>query len=754
VGTECERLRALVVRQQAELDAARDRRSATTIRTLATGILVERLGCSPADATEQLELLAEQVGMTTVEFASEVVGETAGHRTVAAAPPVARRRIRLAEAAVSAAADGDEVAAALLADALAATGASSVMLWTVEPDGALDLAGATNLATLDASRWRRIPPQFPCLQREVLVTGRPLWWPRGAPADSIVPLVGPSSAARVVLPMHNADAVMGVLEVRWPEALDQLAEPLRQQLLAAAEVAVHGLGRHHGASWDGRAAWLPALLDALTDAVLLARALRDGDGRVVDFEVEHVTERFVDPAGRPRDTLLGRRLLDLYPLAAAPGGLIHPLVRAHATGEPFHAPRLALDVVVDGAARAVDVEVRATRLFDGVAVSCQIAAATDRLTALFQQAEQLGQVGGWEQDLPSGRVLWTDHTFAVFHLDPASPAISLDHLDRNVFPEDLPAFEQFRETLLHRGKPAVAVFRIMRSDDAVRYIRAFGEPVAGPDGSPVALRGAYQDLSASYHTQVAFAATREQLAETEQRASDSERLALRLQHAIMAASATLPRAAGLDIAVRYRSSEQDHLVSGDWYNAILLPGGDVLLIIGDIAGHGIEAVTGMVNLRYSLRGLAITGAGPGRLLSWLNNVAYHLTDNITGTVICGRYTPATRSFRWARAGHLPPVLIRDGTARTLAPPDGPLLGALMDADYDETTTTLRDGDRLLLFTDGLIERRGTSLDDALDALLRLAAHPAADIQDFADHLLRHTSPDTDDDTCLIAVHIR
>jgi serine phosphatase RsbU (regulator of sigma subunit) len=121
--------------------------------------------------------------------------------------------------------------------------------------------------------------------------------------------------------------------------------------------------------------------------------------------------------------------------------------------------------------------------------------------------------------------------------------------------------------------------------------------------------------------------------------------------------------------------------------------------------------------------------------------------------MCGLYDPESRILRWSRAGHIPPVLVRDGKASTLPLPNGILLGALPDAEYEEATTVLQLGDTLMLFTDGLVERRGTSMDDALGALLRLAERPADDIEWYADHILNSTAPDTDDDTCLIAVHV-
>src|SRR5207247_10131465 len=235
--------------------------------------------------------------------------------------------------------------------------------------------------------------------------------------------------------------------------------------------------------------------------------------------------------------------------------------------------------------------------------------------------------------------------------------------------QDRRAVQAFRARLLGRRDAAAAVFRVVRAaDGSARQLRAFAEPVTGPAGALLAVRGAYQDVSPQFHTQAAFEVAREQLADTEERAREEHRLAVRLQQAITPQSSQLVEAVGLDVAARYRPAGPGHLVSGDWYDAVLLPANKVLLAVGDVAGHGIEAVTGMVALRNFLRGLAITGAGPGTLLGWLNSAACHLADDIYGTAICGTYDPGNRTLRWARAGHLPPVVVRSGTARTLTPP--------------------------------------------------------------------------------------
>ena len=164
-------------------------------------------------------------------------------------------------------------------------------------------------------------------------------------------------------------------------------------------------------------------------------------------------------------------------------------------------------------------------------------------------------------------------------------------------------------------------------------------------------------------------------------------------------------------------------------------------------------VTGMIAARNALRGLAATGAGPGELLRHLNYAACHLTEGIAGTVVCGRYHPDTRVLRWARAGHLPPILVRDGAAEMLPLPGGVLLGLDPDATYEEAELQMRCGDTLLLFTDGLIERRADSISDALRELTAAAVPAGPDAASHADRILSSAVSDTGDDACLVAVRI-
>ncbi len=758
-GDDFARLSGLITRQRQELDQTRSEAAARSVVDLARGMLMERLGCTPAEAQAQLAHLSAESGTSVPELAAQIAGQIppASQEAPAGAAEPGMHRVALAGAVMETSSDGAGIAAALLEEALAPAGAVAVALWLTEPDGGLVLAGEAGFGARDASRWRRIHPDMRSLAQRATRDGLELWWPAGRPAgENGIPLMGRWPAgARAVLPLRSVGVILGALEICWPEP-GEIPAPLRRQISALADVCVQAIGArlpHGDLTADHPATWAFGLMDGLLESVLVAHALRDDDGHLVDFRIGYVSDGFRDPAGRKPADLAGRPLLEVYPAVALPGGLYDRAAAVLRTGEPQHLSAEVISMPLHQVAVAPVMEVRIVRFFDGVVIAWRRADEVERLAALLQHAQRLGHIGGWEENLLTGDVHWTEPTFALFGQPPGVPVPVAD-LHTRVPADDVIGVERFRGALLTEKKAAAAVFRIIRSDDqSVRQMRVFAEPVTDPAGTLVAVRGAYQDVSADYHTRVAFAATRDQLADTEERAAEEHRLALRLQQAITPRSAHPVDVAGLEVSARYRPAGPGNLVSGDWYDTVALPGQEVLLAVGDIAGHGIDAVTGMVALRNCLRGLAITGAGPAALLGWLNDVACQLTDGIIGTAVCGLYDTASRTLRWARAGHLPPVLVRDNVARELSLPEGVMLGADPDACYEEVTTALRPGDALLLFTDGLIERRHESIDDSMDSLLRLASRPVSSITHYADYLLSHAPSDTGDDACLVTVRV-
>jgi serine phosphatase RsbU (regulator of sigma subunit) len=227
---------------------------------------------------------------------------------------------------------------------------------------------------------------------------------------------------------------------------------------------------------------------------------------------------------------------------------------------------------------------------------------------------------------------------------------------------------------------------------------------------------------------------------------------LELQRAILPLHEKPFRLPGMRAAVRYLPASAASRVGGDWYITAKMPGGHVLVAIGDVGGHGLEAAAGMARLRGALAGLAITGAPPARLVGWLNDLVRHVGPEHTASVIAGYFDPASRVLTWAQAGHPPPILIRGGWARPLDPPAGILLGAGA-AEYGTAALALARGDVLLLYSDGLIERRYWSLDDGLAALIAATRGRADPERVIAAAVRALGATDAEDDTCLVALQV-
>ncbi|MFJ7906565.1 PP2C family protein-serine/threonine phosphatase [Kitasatospora sp. NPDC096204] len=755
------RLRAAAARAHAE---ARTRAAVD----LATGILAERLGLPVTEAAVHLARLAREAGVPVLALAADIAGLPEPEREPGpgfdagtgpgpsalglpvaqpseAGPPVAP--------ALAAAPDLQHAAGAVLDQAAAAFGVRAVAVWQRLPGGALALAAHAGLSAEEAADWARVPPGVPTPAQRV-VGGAAELWP-GEP-ETAGPSVG-AGAARAVLPLLDRRRRRGALELLWPAAgpdpaagcsVPALGPAQRRALYALADLCTTLLGRPPEPVAPEQAG---ALLDGLlTPALLLAPVVRAD--RIADFTVLRVNARFRDPLGRPREAVEGASLVETYPVACA-AGLLDRLLRAYETGVPSTAERVRLAFRDQGPAVPVAV------LLSAVPVGGRLLACwrlddereEDERVALLRQAQRLARVAGFEERPAEGRIRWSDGLRELYGLPPDAPPVPLDRLARHTHPDDRPAIRRLLDTVRHHHRTASAVVRLDRPDGTHRFTRVIAEPEVDETGRLVAVRGAYHDVSAQHWTEVALGATRERLADSEQESAEREQLALRLQQAILPAAPPPLGVTGLHAAVRYRPAAKRDRVGGDWYDVLVLPDRRVLLAVGDVAGHGVGAATGMVALRHALRGLAVTGAGPGRLLAWANTVALREPGQVTATAVCVLLDPLGGELRWARAGHLPPIRLGADGAQVLPLPHGVLLGALDDAEYEEHTARLDPGDVLLLYTDGLVERRDRPVEESVEQLLRAAGAPGPDLELYLDRLLELSPADTDDDTCLIAV---
>ncbi|MFC5826403.1 SpoIIE family protein phosphatase [Nonomuraea insulae] len=744
---ELVRLVATVERLRREVERERRTADDRAVVELAKGVLVERLHCGPAQAAEQLSTLAAKAGVSRLEVAADVVNEVVRDR-IGEAGPEASVRLRVAESAALGTGDTQAVATSLLEHALTPLGATAVAVWAAEPGAALALAGYAGFTAEEARRWRHVPPGVVTPAGRALTERRTIWHTdAGLPAiGRLTP--GVTGGGRITVPMMAGGRVQGVLEICWPRTLPPHAQRMERQLDAMAELCAHTLDSPYTpqAPTSPVLSEIVDLADALPDPALVLRAHMDVGGGLADFRVLHVNERIRGGVLEAYPLAEGRLLLEAFPRAAA--GLFGRLENVQATGEPFRAERMPFGLSTTGVA-----DVSVTRHGGSVLLVWRDHDENARLAGLLEHAQRLGRIGGFEENAVTGRITWNAQLYSLYGLAPGDQPIPLERLRDHAHPDDEVPIGRFLRTVLHHRRFAATAFRLRRPDGVARHMRVVAEPVFGPDGRLMAVRGTYQDISSQHWTEVALSVTRDQLAHTEEQSAARNRLALQLQRAIMPPSHGTMESFGLHIAVRYRPAQKEHLVGGDWYDAVALPSQRVLLSVGDVAGHGVEAATGMVVLRNALRGLAATGAGPAQLMLWLNQVAHHLADRLTGTAVCALYDPLTRVLRWSRAGHLPPILLREGSGAELPLVKGPLLGAFTDAQYEEGRLQLRAGDTLLMYTDGLIERRDHNLRHAQDRLLSIARRGAATLDHRLDALLTHCDSDTDDDTCLIGVHL-
>jgi PAS domain S-box-containing protein len=193
------------------------------------------------------------------------------------------------------------------------------------------------------------------------------------------------------------------------------------------------------------------------------------------------------------------------------------------------------------------------------------------------------------------------------------------------------------------------------------------------------------------------------------------RIATQLQRALLPEG--LPSVPGLRLAARYLPGGAGTEVGGDWYDALALPGGRLVLVMGDVAGRGVSAAATMGQLRSALRAYALDDVGPGEVLARLNRFQLLMGIDSMATAVLLELDPARGVARYANAGHPPPVLIgADGEPVYLDGVRSAPLGALEDARFAEAEIELGPGSTVVLYTDGLVERRGQSLDEGFSRL--------------------------------------
>jgi phosphoserine phosphatase RsbU/P len=299
--------------------------------------------------------------------------------------------------------------------------------------------------------------------------------------------------------------------------------------------------------------------------------------------------------------------------------------------------------------------------------------------------------------------------------------------------------------LLMQGAVREIAVELSHADGSSRAALLNAVVERGPDGEPASLRVMLFDATERrrYERELLAARAREQAVADE------------LQRSLLAGAP--PHAPGLTIDVAYRTAVRGQAAGGDWHDAFWLQdGATVAVVAGDVVGRGISAAATMGQLRSATRALAGTGLGPAETLEALDRFARRHEVGRMATVVMAEVGLAGGAVRYACAGHPPPIVV--GPSCPAEPQwagrSVPLDAHLSDGQpRAEGELTLADGATLVLYTDGLIERRGRLIDDGIDVLCstldRLVAAGEPQLATAATRAVH--DPGHIDDMCAVAI---
>ncbi|MPY94629.1 MAG: SpoIIE family protein phosphatase [Acidimicrobiia bacterium] len=340
--------------------------------------------------------------------------------------------------------------------------------------------------------------------------------------------------------------------------------------------------------------------------------------------------------------------------------------------------------------------------------------------AALADAQRMAQLGGWEVDVLADRITGSDQLHRIFGWpldEPLPRATTLFAQLRLPRSGDRAALLAVQHRLSLEGQ-------LVRPDGEVREVVVNAERHGDDDPARPRVVGTVQDVTEQRLARRALWETTREL--------EHERELVHLLQASMAPG-SLPDIAELDVAACYRPAGSG-LAGGDWYDVIPLAGGEVLFVIGDVAGHGVPAASTMSQVRTALRAIVLHETAPGAVVRDLHR---YLTSSVPGafvTVMVARLDPATGRCRLASAGHPPAISLFEGRAVVEWMPAGPPLGTGSGGRYEEAALELPPGGSMVLYTDGLVERRGELIDDGLARLAGCTEEPTDGSWDLVEQI--------------------
>nr|WP_228396023.1 SpoIIE family protein phosphatase [Streptomyces sp. RB17] len=760
------------------MERLRDLAATSAVQERAKGVLMAVTGCSPQAAHEELLRRAMDGNRTLLEQCWLTLGALPPpqERPDGASPAVAERpaagcwsvapagTVELANVLGHIGRDlvrvgtPHELARCLLDHIAPETGADAVVLYERLPEAGLELIGHAGVDPAFAAQWRYVPPLTAVAPLDALRSGEPRWLEDLAGDSDRYLIIGESPErwpSRAWLPVPGGDASHVALGV-WRGRGGTFAPRERRLLRAVARLCAGRLRafdfvQEHGGGAVART--VQAVFDALPGAAILLTPLRAASGQVEDYLIEAATSEAVDVFGRSGREMAGRRVLESCP-AVAGEPLWQGCLQALETGAPFEGGPFVCQEVVGEMPVTATYSVRAAPLGEGLLVTWLRYDPADRQEQRLADVQRLGNLGWANWNLLTREVSWSEQTYAVLGRPPAEQPLGLERLPDLALPEDAGPLTHAIAEIVRHARPFDVPFRI-DTPEGVRHLRLVAEAVRAPDGTAVEVHGFVQDLTRQRSAELALVESERAMLLQRGILQAERALAARLQYALLPMPTKPMRRAGLRVEVAYLPAQSGIHVGGDWFSAVELPDDDALFVVGDVAGHGVDAVATMAQLRFTAKGMVSTGSSLTEVLAGLNYLLLHSRDSqSTATMVLARYDPERHVLAWAQAGHLPPLLVRRGEARCLDRPGGMLLGASADPDFEAAELRLEPGDRLLLYTDGLVERPGESLDAGMDRLADAVRAQGCGTSGSLDALLATMLADEGrDDVCVLDIRV-
>ncbi|CAA9241415.1 MAG: Serine phosphatase RsbU, regulator of sigma subunit [uncultured Acidimicrobiales bacterium] len=635
--------------------------------------------------------------------------------SVASADRRSDRAVRLytVSVALAAAASVEDVSTVVLNEGVDALSASGAGVLLVDDAHQLTVTGTVGYDDELVDRLRHESADAELPAAHALRTGQAVWLESPAELHARFPTLHGIEATTVsmcAVPLEMGGSLVGALRFSFDRAR-LFDEDERRFVLALAAQCAQALHRTRLEQKTKEDSFRVAV-DTMIDPVMMCRPERDSSGGIVDLRLEYVNAAGLDPRQQP----IGRLLSELWPGVQAQG-LLQQYLDVAVTGEPLVLDAYRFDDSESQASGARVYDLRATRIGDLVFIVYRnVTQRVEREQEALRhrealaEAQRIANVGSWLRDTETETVQWSDQFFEICGLDPATVRPSREVFRDLLGPKGRVEFEAAVLNAATEGARFQLEQRLTRPDGDVRDVVITGEATADATGRVTITRGTVQDVTDQRFVELALQRSQERLRE-------EHRTVQILQSAILPTA--LPDIPGASIAARYLPASERTGVGGDFYDAFPLADGRVLLTVGDVAGKGVGAAEAVGQLRNSLRMAAIIDPSPAVIVQRLNQLIERGFSAPFATAVIGIYSPDDGRFDWASAGHLPLVL-RDtaGGVRLLEEkPTHPPLGVAPYHLRPLHSVVLERGEMLLLYTDGLVERRGEAIDVGFQRLV-------------------------------------